>query len=315
MDAPSFELTLLPGARALLEVHARELPQRDELCGAFCGALALRAAGVEQRDGEPLDQDAVALTAGSVVSETPNTDSLPLGERGRRDYRVSLPLTRDSALSGTTAPGLVLAIERLAGEELVAIPYSGPWSGVALDGMFDLARGFANPVTLVANHATTHLWGTHPRMDQLLDYLLDGDLEGPPPDWRVGHFACVVGRVSGPAGALYALADTYPALGTGGVHVQPRERLAAALERRETPPADSRETPAADSHEGPAADSHEKPVADSHRTRVADRARAAGGMIVVAAMDDAPALRAGAQALGLAEGAWDNGSVTAEMLR
>jgi hypothetical protein len=277
MDAPSFELTLLPGARALLEVHARELPQRDELCGAFCGALALQAAGVEQRDGEPLDQDAVAVAAGSVVSETADTDSLPFEERGRRDYRVSLALTRDSTRSGTTAPGLVNAIERLAGGALVAIPYSGPWSGAALDGLFDLARGLASPVTLVANHATVHLWGTHPRVDQLLDYLLDGELAGPPPDWRVGHFACVVGRVAGPAGALYALADTYPALGSGGVHLQPRERLVAALERRD--------------------------------------GRGAGGIIVIAAREDAPAVRAGAHALGLDEGVWDNGSVSAEMLR
>ena len=308
MDAPSFELTLLPGARALLEAHARELPQRDELCGAFCGALALRAAGVEQRGGEPPDQDVVALAAGSVVSETPDTASLPFGEPGRRNYRVSLPLTRDSALSGTTAPGLVHAIEQLAGEELVAIPYSGPWSGAALDGLFDLARGRANPVTLVANHATAHLWGTHPRVDQLLDYLLDGDLEGPPPDWRVGHFACVVGRVTGPAGALYALADTYPALGAGGVHLQPRERLAAALERRDTPAADSRETPAADRNQAPGADRHQAPGADR-------AGRPAGGIIVVAATGDAPALRAGARALGLAEGTWDNGTVTAEMPR
>ena len=49
MAAPSpLETTLLPGARALLAFHARELPQRDDLCGAFCGALALRAAGIER---------------------------------------------------------------------------------------------------------------------------------------------------------------------------------------------------------------------------------------------------------------------------
>jgi hypothetical protein len=281
MDTPSFGLTLLPGAPALLERHARELPQRDELCGAFCGALALYAAGLDEHDGDPLDQDAVALAAGSVVAEMPDTASLPLGERGRRDYRVSLPLTGDSALAGTTAPGLVQAIERLGGAELAAIPYAGPWSGTALDGLFDLAQGLANPVTLVANHATAHLWGTHPRVDRLLGYLLDGDLKGPPPDWRVWHFACVVGRVRGPAGALYALADTYPALGNGGVHLQPRERLAAALDRREPPGGQ----------------------------------RLGGGIIVVASATDGPAVRARAQALGLSEGAWDNGTVTAEMLR
>ena len=40
--ATTMQLELLPGARALLAMHARELPQRDDLCGAFCGALALR---------------------------------------------------------------------------------------------------------------------------------------------------------------------------------------------------------------------------------------------------------------------------------
>ena len=59
---------MLPGARALLAAHGPELPQRDDLCGAFCGALALRAAGIEGGGGEGIDQDAVALAAGSVIS-------------------------------------------------------------------------------------------------------------------------------------------------------------------------------------------------------------------------------------------------------
>ena len=42
----TLQLTLLPGARELLEIHERELPQRDDLCGAFCGSLALGAAGI-----------------------------------------------------------------------------------------------------------------------------------------------------------------------------------------------------------------------------------------------------------------------------
>ena len=68
MERPAtLALTLLPGARRLLKAHARELPQRDDLCGAFCGALALQAAELAAHTGEPLDQDAVALAAGSVV--------------------------------------------------------------------------------------------------------------------------------------------------------------------------------------------------------------------------------------------------------
>jgi hypothetical protein len=80
----------------------------------------------------------------------------------------------------------------------------------------------------------------------------------------------VVGRARGPRGSLYAVADTYPALGSGGVHMQPQEALATALERRDMP---------------------------------------AVGMIVAAFAEDAATIRAGAAALGLREGIWDNGSV------
>jgi hypothetical protein len=264
-------MTLLPGARQLLAVHARELPQRDDLCGAFCGALALRAAGIEQLDGEPLDQDAVAIAAGSIVSGTRDAGTLPHGEAGRRDYRLSIPAIEDPDVSGTTAAGLREAIATLSGGALEAIPYSGPWNASTLAGVFELAAALERPVTLVANFATHHLWGGRPSVNQLLCYLFDGEIAGPPPDWNVGHFACVFARVRGPRGSLYGVADTYPSLGDGGVHMQPGERLAAALERRDMP---------------------------------------AGGMFVVACTADAATVRAGAGALGLTEGIWDNGTVS-----
>jgi hypothetical protein len=279
------DMMLLPGARALLAAHARELPQRDDLCGAFCTALALRAAGIDEYGGGPLDQDAVALAAGSVVSALAETGNLPHGEGGRRDYRLALPVIDDPAISGTTAAGLIDAVAALAGDRLAAIPYSGPWTAGTLAGLFDTAASLERPVTLVANLATRHLWGGHPRADQLLDYLLgagppdegltgddrlDGRPDGPPPDWDVGHFVCIVGRLRGPGGSLYLVADTYPSLGAGGVHLQPRERLAAAIDRRDMP---------------------------------------AGGVIVVIAIQDAPAIRAGAGELGLTEGVWDNGTI------
>jgi hypothetical protein len=264
----SLDLTLLPGARDLLTIHARELPQRDDLCGAFCASLALRAAGL-QGEG-PLDQDAVALAAGSVVSAVPDASILPFGEPGRRDYRLRLPLIEGGATSGTTAAGLIDAVERLSGARLVAIPYQGPWTVTALAGLFDLAAALPRPAALVANLATHHLWGSHVRADRLLGYLLDGDLDGPAPDWKVGHFVCILARARGPRGTLYAIADTYPSLGAHGVHLQPQERLAAAIERRDMP---------------------------------------AGGVLAVVFAEDAPGMRAGGGALGLVEGSWDNGSV------
>jgi hypothetical protein len=266
------QLTLLAGSRALLAEHARELPQRDDLCGAFCAALALRAAGIEQRGGEPVDQDAAAQAAGTVVSRVPDVASLPHGERGRRDYRIAPPLIDDASVSGTNCAGVVAAIGELSGESLVAIPYAGPWTATALDGLFELLATLDRPTALIANVATRHLWGGAARADQLLDHLLDGVDDGPPPDWDVGHFVCVVACTRGPAGSLYAIADTYPSLGSGGVHVQPGERLARALQRPQMAP---------------------------------------GGAIAVVADSDAAVVRACAQSLGLREGVWDNGSVMA----
>jgi hypothetical protein len=264
------QIELLPGALELLTLHARELPQRDDLCGAFCGALALGAAGIDRYAGQPVDQDAVALAAGSVISGVREAGTLPHGEAGRRDYRIQLPLIDDPDASGTTAAGLLDAVAKLSAGAIAAIPYTGPWETSTLAGLFDLAAALEHPVTLIANLATRHLWGGRPSVSQLLGYLLEGEPQGPAPDWDVGHFACVFARVQGPGGRLYCLADTYPALGNGGVHVQPQERLATALARQEGP---------------------------------------AGGMFVLACAQDAAAVRSGADELGLQEGIWDNGTV------
>lgn len=269
----ALESILLPGAAALLAYHARELPQRDDLCGAFCGALALNAAGIGGTEQDPIDQDAVGIAAGSIVSGARDPDTLPGEETGRRDYRLAIPTIEDSEISGTTADGVVAALRAIGAGAVEVIPWSGPWTSERLDGVFGLAAELREPVTLIANLATHHLWGGHPAPTQLLDYLLLGKDDGPSPDWDVGHFVCVVARTSGPGGNLYAVADTYPALGGNGVHLQPRERLALAIDRPDKP---------------------------------------AGGLIAVVAASEADRLRTGAAELGLREGLWDNGTATIE---
>ena len=221
--------------------------------------------------GEPLDQDAVALVAGSFVSRVPDTSALPSGEHGRRDYRITPPMLDEASVSGTNCAGVLRAVQQLSGERLCALPYAGPWSGAALAGLFDAVAALAHPATLIANVATRHLWGSAPSVAQLLGLLLEGADEGPPPDWDVGHFVCVFGRIAGPGGELYGVADTYPALGVGGVHMQPSDRLARALARPEMAP---------------------------------------GGLIAVVAREDAAAVRAAADSCGLQERAWDNGTLT-----
>jgi len=248
-------------------------PQRDDLCGAFCGALALSAARIEQHGDDPADQDAVALAAGTIVSRIPDISVLPRGERGRRDYRIVPPFVEDASVSGTNCAGVLRGIEHVSGGQLAAIPYSGPWSAQALDALFDVLAALARPATLIANVATRHLWGSAPPVDAVLAYLLEGADAEPAPDWDVGHFVCVFARTRGAGGALYGVADTYGSLGRGGVHVQPRERLARALERPEMAP---------------------------------------GGMIAVVAREDSDHVRTAVAPSGLVEGAWDNGTASAE---
>ena len=217
----------------------------------------------------------MGLPAGSVDTREapPDPPTLPYGEAGRRDYRLALPTIDDAELSGTTAAGVVSAIGSLSRGRLEAIPLAGPWEARTLNGVFDMALAGEEPVTLIANLATHHLWGGAPTARQLLSHLYEGSSEGPAPDWEVGHFVCVVARTRGPAGALFTVADTYPALGRHGIHVQPGDRLAAAIDRRDKP---------------------------------------AGGVIAVASGADAARLRAGAQALGMVESLWDNGTVDPE---
>ncbi len=270
--ASALQARLLAGARELFAAHALEIPQRDDLCGAFCGALAMRAAGIEHLGEEPLDQDTVAVAAGSIVSDSRDPDTLPAGETGRRDYRLQIPGIDDPDISGTTAAGVVEALGKLGAGKIVAIPLSGPWTAETLNGMFDAALTCEQPVTLIANLATHHLWGGHPSAAELLDQLYGGGEKGPPPDWDVGHFTCIPARIEGPGGSLYVVADTYPALGNGGIHLQPTGRLAAAIDRRDKP---------------------------------------AGGIIAVLGAGEAAGMRERIAALGLREEIWDNGTVMA----
>ena len=226
----SLSLRPVPGAERLVELHAAELPQKNELCGPFWGTLALRLAGVTN-GGEPVDQDAVGALAGSVLSPRAE-DGLPPGEPGRTDHRVSLPTIDDPARSGTSAGGLVRALRQLAGGVLAVTPVAGPWTTDAITTVMDAAGACSGPCTVIGNLATRHLWGAHPSPTALLGYLMTGDsAAGPEPDWDVGHFVGLLGRIDGSRGTLVLVGDTYRSLGWEGIHAQPIERLSDALAR------------------------------------------------------------------------------------
>jgi len=229
IELPSAQL--LPGAARLAELHAAELPQKDELCGSFCTFLALRLAGVDV-----LDQDAVAEAAGGVLApeDYDHTAELPAGETGRRDYRLSFPIA-DPDVAGTSAGGLVRAVSELSGGSRVAVPVSGPWDGRTVSELLAVAAA-EQEAAIVLNMATAVLWGSKPSAPTLLKYLESGDdAAGPPPDWEVGHFTGCLGAIRGARGTLVIIADTYPSLGWNAVYLQPAERVAAALRRDHLP--------------------------------------------------------------------------------
>ena len=236
------EMTLLPGARALLAIHARELPQRDDLCGAFCGALALGAAGLAEHAGEPVDQDAVALAAGSVVSAVADVGHLPARRAGPARLPAGAAVRRGRRASpARRRPGGATRSRSSPRARSRRSRTRGPWTAQTLGGLFEAVAALEHPVDAGRQPRHAPPLGRAPaRGSAARPTCFDGELAGPPPDWDVGHFVCVVGRMRGPGGSLYGVADTYPSLGHGGVHLQPRERLAAALARRDR----SRDMPA-----------------------------------------------------------------------
>ena len=225
-----------PGSLDLIRAQRAELPQKDALCGAFWGLLALRALLPHRVGIAELDQDAVARAAGTTLAPGDRPEFRPPGERARADYGSPLPPASDPARSGTSAGGLARAVAELAGECLVVVPATGDWQTDRLRQLLDRLAGWPVPLACLANLSTGWLWGTHPYPEQILGYLADGDdRSGPPSDWDVGHFVAVAGLITGPEGVLLTVVDSYPSLGRHGVHLQPVERVVAALRRNGAP--------------------------------------------------------------------------------
>lgn len=232
----SLTTTLVPDVPRLLALHLDELPQKDELCGPFWGTLALRVSGhARSPSGDAVDQDVVALEAGTVLSPVPRLDSLPPGEPGRSDYRLVLPTVATSATSGSSVSGVARAVHALSGGAIEAIPIAGPWNPTAVQMVINIAVSDPGVRLIMANVSTALLWGSRPSPSQLVAYLQSGDpSSGPPPDWDVGHFVALLGVVTGDRGTLVVTADTYRSLGWSGIHLQPVERVSNGLDRNGT---------------------------------------------------------------------------------
>ncbi|HEX6709245.1 MAG TPA: hypothetical protein VF068_02850 [Rubrobacter sp.] len=216
---------ILPGPRDFALLYEREIPQKDQLCGAFWGALILSAAG------HAVSQEEVALLAGTRLAEGDPAAWLPPGASPRTDYEATMPVAPDEASAGTSATGVARSIEELSGGMLSVVPVTGPWSADTVVSLVEIAATTAPECALIANLRTGHLWGSRAPARLLLDYLLGRLVETPPPDWDCGHFLTIAACLGGPGGALVVLRDTYPQLGWNGYHPQPAGAVAAALTR------------------------------------------------------------------------------------
>ncbi len=220
----SADVSLLPGSERIAALQAEERQQKDNLCGCFWAALVLRAHGFAA-----VDQDDVALRAGSLLPH-PSDEDVPPGAAPRHDYRLPIPVVDDHAITGTGEPGLARAIAELSGDALAAVPVAGPWTGESVLVLLGVAAE-APGAALIANVRTGCFWGSRSSVALLLAALLGNEVEGPLPDWDVGHFVTLAGLLRGPGASLVLVGDTYQELGFGGYYLQPAAAVAAALER------------------------------------------------------------------------------------
>lgn len=212
-------------------LQARWMPQKDGCCGPFWGAIALHALGRTSHVGEALDPDLVAVHAGTRLSAEDPYTSLPPGAQPRTDYRLDLPITTESAASGTSARRLAAAIHALGDGVAEVLPVAGPWSAHSVETLTECVRASAPGAVVLANWRTGPLWASRPPAEVIVGYLAGRKVKAPASEWDVGHFVNLSGTVRSAGRTMVVVRDSYPVLGFDGCHLQPVEAVAAALAR------------------------------------------------------------------------------------
>ena len=207
---------------------SQALQQKDALCGPFWAARILRDAGIDAWDGAAVDEDLLALRAGTTLPG-PDAGPLPPGAARRTGYRFELPRVPLEA-SGTAAGALAAAIESAAGGRLRCLPLRGRFTAERVVAMLDAAAAL-HGARLLANLRSGGLWGSRPPLEALVAELHGEQVEGPAAEWDVGHYCELELLLRGPGGALVVVHDSYPSLGWEGRHLQPPRAVAAALAR------------------------------------------------------------------------------------
>jgi Family of unknown function (DUF6885) len=203
--------------------------QKDNLCGAFWAARIIREFGIVSWDGQPIDEDLIALKSSTVLPDSGPVGALPPGAVSLTSYRFVLP-TAPIEASGTAPGPLAQAIQSAASGALRCVPVRGKWTAERVARLVEGARSIGG-ARLIANLRTGRFWGSHPPLTTLIDELEGRQAPDPTPDWDVGHYVELAGLITGEGGALVHVHDTYPSLGWDGHHLQPPRVVASALLR------------------------------------------------------------------------------------
>jgi hypothetical protein len=202
--------------------------QKDNLCGPFWAARVLNESGYSSWDGNAIDEDLIALRAGTLLPEAHAGSDVPLGAASHTHYRYEL-LKAPVEQSGTSAQRLAQAVEAASSGQLRCVSLRGQWNAERVERVVD--EGTDMGVRLIANLRTGRLWGSRPSTEILLAELAGAPVQGPAADWDVGHFVELEMLIRGPKGSLVVVHDSYPSLGWGGRHLQPPRAIADALLR------------------------------------------------------------------------------------
>jgi len=216
----------LPGADRLAQVHRAAGQQLDNLCAVHWGSILLAA------DGISVEAESLALDAGTVLPSGDPHDSVPPGERPRRDYRGRLPVAARPEDGGTAVEGLIDSVAKASGGARRLVPLRTTWTEERVGAVLQLCReNAAWGAVPLANVRTGRLWGSRLSLADAFAWVAGSDVPPSPPDWDVGHFVTIAGTLEGSDRSFLIVRDSYPRFGWDGHHLQPPEAMAAALAR------------------------------------------------------------------------------------
>jgi hypothetical protein len=211
-----------------LAAETTGVQQKDNLCGPFWIARVLNESGFSTWDGQPVDEELVALRAGTVLPDATGGSDLPPGAISSAAYRYSLP-TAPMEESGTSPSALAAVVQLASAGELCCVQLRGDWTPEGVERLVDEAGGLGS--RLIANLRTGRLWAGRPPIEVLLSELEGRPVQDPAGHWDVGHFVELEMLIRGPRKSLVVVHDSYPSLGWDGRHLQPPRALASALLR------------------------------------------------------------------------------------